>query len=247
MANTGQLEGKLAIITGGGSGIGRALSLGLAQEGATVAVADIRLPAAQETATEIREQGGNAVTIEVDVARSESVDAMVRLALETSGHIDILVNCAGVYPRHSVVEMSEAEWRQVLDVNLTGTFLCCKAVADPMVAQGSGKIVNLVSGRGVTGAMNGAHYAASKGGLIAFTVSLGMELGPYGINVNAVAPGSTDTPMFRGGESQPRQDTADTPVNKRLGQPQDLIGPVLFLVGEASRAMYGQVLFMKTP
>ena len=179
MAEGGQLEGKVAIITGGGSGIGRALCLGLAEEGAAIAVADLRLPAAQETASEVRERGGAATAVEVNVSQSASVDAMVQSVLAGSGHIDVLVNCAGIYPRHSVVEMTEEEWRQVLDVNLTGPFLCCKAVAGPMMAQGSGKMVNLVSGRGVTGAINGAHYSASKGGLIAFTVSLGMELGPY--------------------------------------------------------------------
>lgn len=248
MADPARLEGTTAIITGGGSGIGRALCLGLAQEGAAVVVADIRLPEAQATVAEVQERGGNASAIRVDVAQSTSVDAMVQAALEVSGRIDILINCAGIYPRHSVVEMSEEEWRHVLDVNLTGTFLCCKAVAGPMLVQGSGKIVNLVSGRGVTGAMNGAHYAASKGGLIAFTASLGMELGPHGINVNAVAPGATDTPMLRGGsEGLPRQDPPDTPVTKRMGQPEDLVGPVLFLASDASKAMYGQVVFLKTP
>ena len=248
MAEGGQLEGKVAIITGGGSGIGRALCLGLAEEGAAIAVADLRLPAAQETASEVRERGGTATAVEVNVSQSASVDAMVQSVLAGSGHIDVLVNCAGIYPRHSVVEMTEEEWRQVLDVNLTGPFLCCKAVAGPMMAQGSGKMVNLVSGRGVTGAINGAHYSASKGGLIAFTVSLGMELGPYGINVNAVAPGSTDTPMFRGGaNAQAPPVTPDVPVNKRLGQPEDLLGPVLFLTTDASKTMFGQVVFMKTP
>ena len=248
MTDPRQLEGATTVITGGGSGIGRALCLGLAQEGAAIAVADIRLPEAQATVAEVQDRGGSAIAIQVDVAQSTSVDAMVQVALEVSGRIDILINCAGIFPRHSVVEMSEEEWRHVLDVNLTGTFLCCKAVAGPMMAQGNGKIVNLVSGRGVTGAINGAHYAASKGGLIAFTASLGMELGPYGINVNAVAPGATDTPMVRAGSGGlPRQDAPDTPVNKRMGQPEDLIGPVLFLASDASKAMYGQVVFLKTP
>jgi 3-oxoacyl-[acyl-carrier protein] reductase len=248
MADSGQLESKTAVITGGGSGIGRALCLGLAQEGAAIAVADIRLPEAQATVAEIQERGGSATAIQVDVAESTSVDAMVQAALEISGRVDVLINCAGIYPRHSVVEMSPEEWRHVLEVNLTGTFLCCKAAAGPMMAQGKGKMVNLVSGRGVTGAMNGAHYAASKGGLIAFTASLGMELGPHGINVNAVAPGATDTPMLRGASGGlPRQELPDTPVTKRMGQPEDLVGPVLFLAGDASNAMYGQVLFLKTP
>jgi 3-oxoacyl-[acyl-carrier protein] reductase len=238
------MEGKVAIVTGGGSGIGRALSIGLARTGAAVTVCDNRLPAATSTVAEIQKAGGRAAAIEADVSQARSVEEMVRKTVEASGRVDILVNCAGIYPRSPVMEMSEEDWRRVLDVNLTGAFLCCKAVAKHMVPQRSGKIVNLVSGRGVTGDARGAHYAASKGGLIAFTVSLGIELGPHGINVNGLAPGVTDTPMARAGGFR---QAPDTPFNKSLGQPEDIVGPVLFLVSDASRTMCGQILFMKTP
>jgi NAD(P)-dependent dehydrogenase (short-subunit alcohol dehydrogenase family) len=242
-----ELLGKSAIVTGGGSGIGRALCIGLAKEGATVTVCDVDGTAASETAAAIAGLGAHATPFEVDVSRADQVDAMVNRVLADRGTIDILVNAAGIWPRHPFLEVSEDEWRRVLDVNLTGAFLCCRAVAKTMIAQASGKIVNLASGRGVAGAMNGVHYAASKGGIIAFTVSLGMELGDYGINVNAVAPGGTETPLFRGGRPENWEPPANVPANRRIEEPDSVVGPVLFLVTEASKTMFGQVIFMKAP
>ena len=242
-----QLLGKSAIVTGGGSGIGRTLCIGLAKEGATVAVCDVNGPAARETAAAIAGLGGQATSFEVDVSQAAEVDTMVNHVLADKGTIDILVNAAGIWPRHPFIEVSEAEWRHVLDVNLTGTFLCCRAVAKTMIAQGSGKIVNLASGRGVAGAMNGVHYSASKGGIIAFTVALGMELGAYGINVNAVAPGGTETPLFRGGRPEGWQPPQDVPANRRIEEPESVVGPALFLVTDASKTMFGQIIFMKAP
>ena len=243
----GQLSGKVALITGGGSGIGRALCLGLAEEGATVVVCDVNHEAAEAAAAEIAQRGGQSLAIAVDVSSADGVTAMVDRALSYAGRVDVLVNAAGIWPRHPFLEVSEAEWRQVLEVNLTGTFLCCKAVAPHMIQQGGGKIVNLASGRGVAGALNGVHYAASKGGIIALTVSLGMELGDYGINVNAVAPGGTETPLFRGGRPEGWQPPASVPPNRRIEQPESVVGPVLFLVTDASKTMFGEVVFMKAP
>jgi NAD(P)-dependent dehydrogenase (short-subunit alcohol dehydrogenase family) len=243
----GQLSGKVAIITGGGSGIGRALCLGLGQEGATVVACDVNASAAEATASEATHLGVNASACAVDVSQAGQVAAMVERAISAEGRIDILVNAAGIWPRHPFLEVSEDEWRRVLDVNLTGTFLCCRAVAPHMIEQRSGKIVNLASGRGVAGAINGVHYAASKGGVIALTVSLGMELGDYGINVNAVAPGGTETPLFRGGRPEGWQPPAAVPPNRRIEKPDSVVGPVVFLVTEASRTMFGEVIFMKAP
>ncbi len=243
----GELAGKVAIITGGGSGIGRALCLGLAQEGATIVACDVNQPAAEATAREVEKLGVSSLAVRTDVSQAEQVAQLVERTLSLSGKIDILVNAAGIWPRHPFLEVSEAEWRQVLDVNLTGTFLCCQAVAPHMIEQGSGKIVNLASGRGVAGAMNGVHYAASKGGIIALTVSLGMELGDFGINVNAVAPGGTETALFRGGRPEGWQPPSAVPANRRIEEPESVVGPVLFLVTEASNTMFGQVIFMKAP
>lgn len=243
----GQLSGKVAVITGGGSGIGRALCHGLAQEDATVIVCDVNQPTAEATASEISQLGKKSLAIPADVSRADQVAALVNRTISSAGRIDILINAAGIWPRHPFLEVSEAEWRRVLDINLTGTFLCCQAVVPHMIRQGSGKIVNLASGRGVAGATNGVHYAASKGGIIALTVSLGMELGDFGINVNALAPGGTETPLFRGGRPEGWQPPSTVPPNRRIEEPESVVGPVLFLVTDASKTMFGEVIFMKAP
>jgi 2-hydroxycyclohexanecarboxyl-CoA dehydrogenase len=244
MVVAGQLSGKVALITGGASGIGRALCLGLADEGANLVVCDLNEAAAQETADRI---SGPSTAIAADVSQSDQVAALVEQTLAYAGQIDILINAAGIWPRHPFLDVSEEEWRRVIDVNLTGTFLCCQAVAPHMIERGSGKIVNFASGRGVAGAINGVHYAASKGGIIALTVSLGMELGDYGINVNAVAPGGTETPLFRGGRPEGWQPPTSVPPNRRIEEPESVVGPVLFLVTDASKTMFGECIFMKAP
>lgn len=241
----GQLSGKSAIITGGGSGIGRALCLGLAEEGAAITVVDVKN--AQATASQVNDLGGQAIAVTADVSKADEVAALVEKAVEAHGSIDILVNAAGIWPRHPFMDVTEDEWRRVLDVNLTGTFLCCQAVAPLMIARQSGKIVNLASGRGVAGALNGVHYAASKGGIIALTVSLGMELGDYGINVNAVAPGGTETPLYRGFRPEGWSPPTNVTPNRRIEEPESVVGPVMFLVTDASKTMFGEVIFMKAP
>ena len=243
----GQLSGRVAIITGGASGIGRALCLGLAGEEASVIVCDVNTAAAESTALELAQRGGNSLAVGADVSQAGEVSALVERSIAFAGQVDILVNAAGIWPRHPFMQVTEEEWRRVLDVNLTGTFLCCRAIAPHMIERGSGKIVNFASGRGVAGAINGVHYAASKGGIIALTVSLGMELGEFGINVNAVAPGGTETPLFRGGRPEGWQPPSAVPPNRRIEEPESVVGPVLFLVTDASKTMFGETIFMKAP
>src|SRR5262245_5210844 len=144
-----QLTGKIAIITGGGSGIGRQTCLLFAREGADIVAADRNLAGAQETASMVEKLGRKARAVEVDVSQTAQVDAMVDAAMSSFGRVDILVNCAGIWLRHPLLEMPEEDWRRTLEVNLTGTFLCTKAVAKHMVTQGGGKIVNIASGRGI--------------------------------------------------------------------------------------------------
>ncbi len=240
-----QLDGRVAIVTGGGGAIGRAICQGLAREGAKVAVCDLDPAAARETVSLL---GAPAVAIQADVSRPEDAGRMVKEAVGHFGRLDILVNNAGICPRTPVLEMDVAEWDRVLATNLRSVFLCSKAAAQIMKAQGGGKIVNVTSGRGVSGMNGSAHYAASKGGVSGFTRSMGMEWAQYGINVNAVGPGITDTPLVRAihTEEQLKERAAAQP-EKRLGEPEDVVGAVIFLCSNASESMYGQIIYMKTP
>lgn len=245
----GLLDGKKGIVTGGGSGLGRANSLGLAAEGAEIAVADLSLETAQKTVKAIEAAGGKGLAIQVDVSKGNEVQTLVDKATQALGRIDLLVNCAGILPKTPLVDMPEEEWRRVMDVNMTSMFFTCRAVARQMIAQGSGgKIVNFASGRGVSGMENASHYSASKGAIIAFTAAIGTELGPRSINVNAVCPGAADTPMMRAATDEVSvQFLANAPYNRRLIKPEDVVGSVLFLLTDLSKEYYGQTLFIKAP
>lgn len=240
-----QLVGKTAIVTGGGGAIGQAISLGLAREGVKVAACDLDTTAAQRTASLL---GPTGLAIQADVSKPEDVSRMVDEAVRKFGRLDILVNGAGILRRTPTLEMDVAEWDLVIAVNLRSMFLCCKAAALVMREQGGGKIVNVTSGRGVTGMNGSVHYSASKGGVNGLTRSLGMEWAPYNINVNAVGPGITDTPLMRNvhTEEQMKARAAVQP-NKRISQPEDVVGAVIYLCSDASETMYGQIIYMRTP
>jgi len=240
------LAGQAAIVTGAGSGIGRASALALAGEGARVVVADWRGDAAQGVGDAIEARGGRALAVVADVSDPDSVEKLVAQSLEAFGQVDVLLNCAGVSMRQAVLDMSDAEWHRVLGVNLHGTFYCCRAVARHMVARRYGRIINLASDRATFGLVNGAHYAASKGGVIALTKSLALELGRASVTVNAINPGTTDTPMARGTlsdeewQSRGRQD----PLG-RFSTPEDIAQLVLFLAGTGGAFMTGQVVTVR--
>ncbi|HKZ50789.1 MAG TPA: SDR family NAD(P)-dependent oxidoreductase, partial [Dehalococcoidia bacterium] len=191
-----RLEGKTAIVTGGGGEIGRAIALGLAREGARVAIADINLAAAAETAREIEAGGGQALALSCDVSDAGQVERMVSEVVGHFGGVDILINGAGIQFRAPVAEASEEHWDQTMAVNLKGPFLCSRAVLRHMIPRRTGTILNLASGLGLLGLATASAYAASKAGLINFTRSLAQEVVSYNITVNAVAPGRTDTPLF---------------------------------------------------
>lgn len=240
-----QFGGKVAIVTGGGGGIGRAISRGLVQEGAKVVACDLKLDTAQETASIL---GPPTIAIQADVSKPEDVARMVGETARQFGRLDILVNNAGICPRTPTLDMEVEEWDRVLATNLRAMFLCSQAAARIMKTQGGGRIVNITSGRGVTGMAESAHYSASKGGVNGLTRSLGMEWAPYNINVNAVGPGITDTPILRGLlTEEDLKRWLETQATKRLCQPEDNVGAVLFLCSDASKAMYGQIIYMKTP
>jgi NAD(P)-dependent dehydrogenase (short-subunit alcohol dehydrogenase family) len=240
-----RLSGKVAIVTGAGQGIGRAIALGFAREGAKVMAADIHFAGAQQTTIEIQRGGVQSVACQVDVANAASVQQVKEATLQHFGRIDILVNNAGIYPISSVNEMPEELWDRVIDVNLGGNFLCSKAVIPHMRAAKAGRIICISSTVGYKGASHGAHYAASKAGIIGFMKALARELAQDGITVNAVCPGVTDTAQPRGHRSEEEllAQAKNIPL-RRIGQPNDMVGPVLFLASDAASYVTGQALMV---
>ncbi len=184
-----ELLGKNALVTGASRGIGRAIATGLAREGANVVINYYNSEAAvEEVKKDIEKSGRTAIIVKADVSKKEDVEKMTQVSLDAFNRVDILVNCSGIYHRSFVADTSEEVWDRTIAINLKGTFLCCRSMIRSMIKQKSGKIVNITSGRGIAGAMGGAAYSASKAGIIGFTKSLALEVAPYKINVNAVAP-----------------------------------------------------------
>ena len=240
---------RVVIVTGGAGGIGSEICRGLARDGLKVIVADFIEPAAARLAEEIRREGGEALALQVDVGESASVGQMVRKSLENYHQIDFLINGAGVISRVPVEEMPEEEWDRVLRINLKGTFLCSQAVARHMVQRKEGRIISVASGRGVAGQANASHYSASKAGVIAFTKSLAMEMAPYNVLVNAIAPGATDTPMARGRSSEEewKQREAVPPLMGGLTKKEEIVGLIRYLLSEPAKYITGQTFFLRTP
>jgi NAD(P)-dependent dehydrogenase (short-subunit alcohol dehydrogenase family) len=240
-----RLAGRIAIVTGAGQGIGRAIALAMAREGASVVVADINVATAQRVQAEAAQAGGNSLGIATDVASEESVNFLVRRCVGELGGVDILVNNAGIFPRCSVAGMSEELWDRVVGINLTGAFLCGRAVVPEFLRRGRGRIVNISSGLAFQGARFGAHYAASKAGLIGLTKALALELAPYGITANAISPGMTDTALpHSGGSADELLIRAQQIPLGRVAQPEDITGAAVFLASDAAQFITGQVLLV---
>jgi 3-oxoacyl-[acyl-carrier protein] reductase len=229
-----QLEGKVAVVTGAGSGIGRAIALGLAAEGARVVVSDIAADRAGQVAKEIGEQ---AIAVAADVSRTADVEALFEAAVKRFGQLDVLVNNAGRAIRAPAAEMTDEQWDEVIAVNLRGTFLCSRAAVRLMVPRRTGSIVNTASGLGIRGSPGAAVYGASKAAIINFTRSLALEVASHGINVNAFSPGVTDTPLWRAARSQ--ADVDEALRAGRVGRPEDLVPTVVFLCSKGGRALTG--------
>ena len=235
---------EVAIVTGGGNGIGRAVALRFAVEGIAVEIADWDEAAAQKTCEEIRSNGGKAAALRVDVRSAADVKAAVGRVVERHGRLDILANIAGgAIHRKRIEDLSWAEWKEVLDINLKGTFLFCRAAAPVMMRQKRGRIVNTASNYGVTGSPLRAPYSAAKAGIIGFSKSLALELAPDGVLVNVVAPGPTDTPrVLEGWDPASRaKRAAEIPLG-RNGMPEDMAEAFYFLTTAASACITGQTL-----
>lgn len=240
------LRGRSVIITGGGKGIGKIYAREFAHAGARVLAADIDGEGAEAVARDIVAEGYEAIGMRVDITDEAAVEAMAKMAIETFGTIDVLVNNASlmsVLPRRDWMEIPVEEWDRVMDVNLRGMFLCCRAVAPTMKERGRGKIVNISSSRVWEGTPLRLHYTTSKAGVVGLTRALARELGEHGINVNAITPGATLSETQVASSSGNYLATRVTGrAFQRAQAPEDLVGAVMFLSTQASDFMTGQTI-----
>ena len=240
---------EVAIVTGGAGGLGSSICAALAEDGIQVVVADFRKDDAEALAAKLKSEGKEALAVGVDVGDKQSVAAMVQSAVDAYGQLDHQINFAGLMSRFPIAELAEEEWDRVIRVNLRGVFLCSQAAAAAMRPRKSGRIINVASGRGIAGAPQSAHYAASKGGVIAFTKSMAVEVAPDNILVNNICPGRTGTPMARAGytEEQWQAIEAMDPMQGGLTQKDEIAGLVRYLVSDATRFVTGQTFLLRTP
>lgn len=237
------LDGKVALVTGASRGIGRAIALRLASEGAKVAINYAGNTAkAEEVKAEIEKNGGEAILVQADVSNAEAVEAMVKKVTDAFGTIDILVNNAGITRDGLLMRMKEEDFDAVINTNLKGVFHCTKVVSKLMMKKRAGRIVNMASVVGLIGNAGQANYAAAKAGVIGFTKSVARELASRGITVNAVAPGFIATDMTAAMTDKAKEATLAGIPLKRMGQPEDIASAVLFLTSDCASYITGQVI-----
>jgi 3-oxoacyl-[acyl-carrier protein] reductase len=237
-----RLKDKVALITGGARGIGRAIALTFAKEGADIVIADVNLEIAQQTALEIEGLGRRAMALAMDVTNYEIVEEGINKILDKMGKVDILVNNAGITKDNLLLRMSLADWDAVINVNLKGTFNCIKAVTRPMIKQRSGRIISIASIIGLMGNPGQANYAASKAGIIALTKTVAKELASRNINANAVAPGFIQTEMTAKLPEDIKKKMQEAIPLGTLGTPEDVANVCLFLASQESSYITGQTI-----
>jgi 3-oxoacyl-[acyl-carrier protein] reductase len=235
-------EDRVAIVTGAGQGIGRAIALELAKDGIRVVVSDANHDTALQTAEEIQSFGRQALAIKTDVANSGDVSEMVETAVAEFGRVDILINNAGIARSGTLLKLTEDAWDEVLDVNLKGIFRTTKAVARHMMEARYGKIVNVSSIYGRTGVVGDSNYAASKAGIVGFTKSTARELARHDINVNAILPGMVDTPLLRGIPDRYLKPMIEEIPLRRVGTPEDIANVAAFLVSDEASYITGAAI-----
>jgi len=249
-----RLKERVAIVTGGGRGIGRAVCVNMAKEGATIAIPDINLDAAKETVDMIKRDGGEAMALKVDVTRKPEVQTMVADALKAYRQIDVLVNNAGIDIKGAVTELEESTWDEIMDLNLKGVFLCTQAVLPSMIERRCGRIINIASMAGKTGEPFTSPYCASKFGVIGFTQSVALEVGRHNISVNAVCPGPVETELIKQSVAQAAKLKGmgpeeffqsfyidPTPLG-RIARPLDVARAVIFLASDDAEFITGTTL-----
>jgi NAD(P)-dependent dehydrogenase (short-subunit alcohol dehydrogenase family) len=242
------VKGKIAIVTGAGQGLGRWMALGLAHAGADIVIAEVNPQTGKSTADEVQKMGRRTLYIETDVARVDSIQAMVARVMKEWGRIDILVNNAGISVRKKAEEVTPEEFDRVAAVNLRGAYFCAQAVGKVMIQQREGKIINIASAAGflVRAGIPNSVYSTMKAGIIMMTKAMAAEWSPYNVRVNALAPGYFATPLTVPRLKDPKavQSVMDSTPLKRIGQAEDIIGPVVFLASDAAAFITGACLFV---
>lgn len=238
-----RLKDRVTVITGAARGIGKAIAFTFAREGAKVALVDVERPRLEASREEIERNGGEAIALACDITKSSEVQRVIEEAKKIFGRIDILVNNAGIIRRGTIETVTEEDWDRVIEVNLKGTFNCCKAVVETMKTQGYGKIVNVSSIAGKLGDITSAPgYGPSKAGIDALTKTLARQLAPYGINVNAVSPHAIETEMSAQWSEEKRKEVIASIPLGRLGKPEDVAEAVLFLASDEASFITGEIL-----
>lgn len=234
------LEGKSVAMTGGGGGLGRCYGLAMAKAGASVAVCDVDLKAAQATADAIKQAGGQAIAVQADVTEAAAFEALFDRTESEFGPLDVLLNIAGIFPRVALVDMSEETWDSVIAINLRSVFLGSRAAIRRMLPRRRGVVVSTASGTGIRGQPKGSAYSASKAAIIGFTRAVSLELKDTGVRINCFGPGATDTPLWRVGKTE--EDVKRLLAAGYVYQPDDFSNVVVFLASDLSWPLNGEFI-----